>query len=306
MNMDNRLIESWRPLGFALAVAAVFAAAPTMGQEQANEQPTEATESVDEQANDEATPEAAAEGGSAAGPPIDEPDPALRINTTRDQLEKWVEVRKIISQEKQDLKLAKEMLNERIALVQSEIDALRQQIEQAEQNIAKTDKQYNELTSENERLKQATELLAARVAIYEKRVKELLASLPAPLVEQLRSLSQKLPENPDETDQRLDSRFGNVIAILNEASKYHSEIKIASERRERPDGSSAEVTVMYLGAGKAYYVGGNGSFGGVGTPTDDGWAWTADDQVAGRIADAIEIYNNKQVAAFVNLPIDIQ
>jgi len=305
--MDNRLIESWRPVGLALAVAAaVFAAAPTMGQDQANEQPAEATESVDEQANDEATPEPAAEGGSAAGPPIDPPDPALQINTTRDQLEKWVEVRKVISQEKQDLKLAREMLSERIALVESEIESLRGQIKEAENNIAKTDEQYNELTAKNERLKQATDLLETNVAACEKRVKDLLASLPAPLVEQLRPISQKLPENPDETDQRLDSRFGNVIAILNEASKYHSEIKIASERRERPDGSSAEVTVMYLGAGKAYYVGGNGSFGGVGTPTEDGWAWTADDQVAGRIADAIAIYNNKQVAAFVNLPIDIQ
>ncbi len=77
----------------------------------------------------------------------------VEIDTVRTSLGKWVEIQRIVSQEKRDLALAKEMLNERIELVQREIDSLRAKISDAEKSIAETEQQRSDLLLENDRLK---------------------------------------------------------------------------------------------------------------------------------------------------------
>ncbi|MBZ0255862.1 hypothetical protein K8I31_07350, partial [bacterium] len=44
-------------------------------------------------------------------------DNAVKIDSTRAALEQWVETQRVLSKEKSDLALAKEMLQERIALI---------------------------------------------------------------------------------------------------------------------------------------------------------------------------------------------
>jgi len=317
-NGISRQSPVWTTAVIAAAIVMVLIAnRSTTAQEQTDDAVTvsdgQPAEQADAQAND--APQGDAEsvdasaeqpqGTSAGGPPVDQPAPGLSIGSTRDQLEKWVETRRIISQEKQELKLAKEMLTERIALVESEIESLRGKIKEAESNIAKTDEQYDERTAENERLKAAADLLKQTIAALETQTEQLLTRAPAPVRDRVKPLSQQIPDDPETTKLPIANRFQNVIGILNDVNKANSEILIASEERQREDGTSAEVTVMYLGIAKAYYVGGNGSFGGVGTPSEDGWVWKpiADPQA---VADAIDIYNNKKVASFVNLPIEIQ
>ena len=46
------------------------------------------------------------------------------VDNTRAALEKWVETRRIISREKHDFELGREMLSERIELVEREIKSL--------------------------------------------------------------------------------------------------------------------------------------------------------------------------------------
>jgi hypothetical protein len=140
----------------------------------------------------------------------------------------------------------------------------------------------------------------------ESRVKEMLVGAPAPVTKRVQVLSQQIPDDPDDTKLAITNRFQNVIGILNEINKFNSEIAVVSEMRELPGGGEAEVTVMYIGASKAYYVGGGGKFGGVGTPGKTGWDWTATNDVADRIALMIDVYNNKQVAQFVELPFEVQ
>ena len=77
------------------------------------------------------------------------------VEDTRAALEKWVETQRVISKEKKDLALAKEMLNERIELVKREIDSLHGKISEAEESIAEADKKRAELIEENEKLKGA-------------------------------------------------------------------------------------------------------------------------------------------------------
>ena len=228
------------------------------------------------------------------------------VGKTRVLLEKWVETRRIISKEKQEFELGREMLTERIELVEREIDSMGEKISEAEKSITEADKKRGELIEENEKLKQASSSLKETVVEQEAGTRKLLKRLPDPIRERVKPLSQRFPENPDETKLSLGERFQNIVGVLNEVNKFHREITVTSEVRELPDGTSAEVTVFYVGIGYAYYANGNGDVAGIGTTSTDKWVWKPANDDAPRITEAIAILKNEAPAAFVQLPIEIQ
>ncbi len=228
------------------------------------------------------------------------------VDDTRAALEKWVETQRIISRERRDLELAKEMLNERIDLLQREIRSLRDRTAEAAEDIAEAEKKRREMAEENDKLKAVSSVLAEKVTVMEARTRRLLKRLPAPIRDRVKPLSQRIPEKPDETELSVGERFQNVIGILNEVNKFHGEITLASEVRTLPDGTSAEVTAMYLGIGHGYYAGANGKIAGVGRSGPDAWVWTPANDAAEQIADAIAILQNEKVAAFVQVPVNIE
>lgn len=228
------------------------------------------------------------------------------VDDTRAALEKWVETRRIISRERRDLELDKDMLNERIDLLQREIDSLRTRTSEAKEDIAEAEKKRAEMAGKNEKLKAVSSGLAEKVTVMEARTRQLLKRLPAPIRDRVRPLSQRIGDRPDETELSVAERFQNVIGILNEINKFNGEITLASERRTLPDGTSAEVTAMYLGIGQGYYAGANGRIGGVGRSGPDGWVWTPANDAAEQIAEAIAILQNEKVAAFVQVPVNIE
>lgn len=235
-----------------------------------------------------------------------EPVARSRVESAREALEKWVETRKTISKEKQDWALDREILEERIKLVEREIASLREKIVQAEQSISDTDKKRDELVEENNKLKSASETLTGIVTTLEARTIALNERLPDPIREHIKPLSQLLPGDPNDTKLSLAQRFQNVIGILNEVNKFNREITVTSERRTLADGSAAEVTALYIGLGQAYYTGAGGALAGVGHPSEDGWKWDPANDAADRIADAVAILKNEKVAAFVPLPVKVQ
>jgi FtsZ-binding cell division protein ZapB len=224
----------------------------------------------------------------------------------RSALEKWVETRKVISVEQRDWKLGREMLNERIDLVQREIDSLRGKISEAQSGIGEADKKRADLVTENEKLKEASAGLAESMVALEIRTRTLLQKLPDPIRERVRPLSQRLPENAGDTKLSFAERLQNVVGILNEVNKFNREVTMTSEVRTLPDGSSAEVTALYTGIGQAYYVSADGKHAGVGTVASEGWIWSPDNDIAPQVAEAIAILKNEQVASFVQLPVEIR
>jgi chromosome segregation ATPase len=221
-------------------------------------------------------------------------------------MEKWVETRRVISREKQDWALGREMLNERVALVEREIASLREKIDQAKESISDADKKRVELVDENEKLKNAAGTLAGIVARLETRTAVLIKRLPDPIRDRIKPLSQSLPQDPNATKLSLAQRFQNVVGILNEVNKFNREITVTSEVRTLADGNAAEVAAVYVGLGQAYYTGAHGAVAGVGRPSEAGWNWESANDAAGPIADAIAILKNEKVASFVLLPLKVQ
>jgi FtsZ-binding cell division protein ZapB len=226
--------------------------------------------------------------------------------SVRDELGKWVETRKVISQEQRDWALGKEMIQERIDLVQQEIDALKEKIADAEKSIGEADKKRTDLLDKNERLKEASSSLEGTVLALEGQTKALLKRLPDPIRDRVKPLSQRIPEDVKETKLSLAERFQNVVGVLNEVNKFSREITLTSEVRALPDGSSAEVTALYVGISQAYYASSDGKIAGVGTASSDEWVWAPNNGIAAEIMSAIAILKNEQVASFVQLPVEIR
>ena len=259
---------------------------------------------------------AAAQDGASgkAAPTAPAPAPAAaadargaqgKVDDVRAALEKWVETRRILSQEKRDWALGREMLGERIGVVQREIESLRGRIAEAQASIGEVDAKKAELAEENERLQHAASALASVVAPLEARIHTLLARLPEPIRERVAPLSQQIPSDPSKTELSLGTRFQNVVGLLNEVNKFNRAVTVTSEVRTLGDGRAAEVTALYVGIGQGYYVSGDGKAAGIGTATADGWVWRAADDAAPAVAKAIAILKNEQVAGFVQVPIRI-
>jgi len=226
-----------------------------------------------------------------------------QIEETRAALEKWVETRRVISKEKRDWALGREVLGERIARVKRELEALRARLTETEGSISEAEARRAELAAENDALKETSALLTEAVTALETRTAELLSRLPDPIRERVKPLSQQLPDDPADTPLSVGQRFQNVIGVLNAINKFHREITVTSEVRALADGSSAEVTAIYVGLGQGYYATANGLAAGIGTGTPEGWTWTPANASAPDIALAIAVLKNEDVAQFVRLPV---
>lgn len=230
----------------------------------------------------------------------------VSVGDVRNTLEQWVETRRVISKEQRDWALGKEMLEDRIGLVQREIDSLQKRITDAEASIAEADVKRLELLVKNDTMKSAASSLERTVEGLEARTRLLLTKLPDPIREGVTALSQRIPDGTVTPRQSLGERFQNVVGVLNQVNKFNREITVTSEVRELESGVSAEVTALYLGIGQSYFAATHGDAAGVGRPGDEGWTWTASNVDAANIRAAIATFRNEQPAAFVLLPVTIQ
>ena len=229
-----------------------------------------------------------------------------QVAATRDVLDKWVETRRIISKERKDWALGKELLEERIALVQREIESLREKIAEADKSITDADKKKVELVAEQDKLKEASSILEDSLPELESKLRTLLPRLPAPIQDKVKSRSQLIPEDSAKSELSLSERYGTVSAVLNEVDKFNQEIHIVPDRRKLPSGDIVNVSAIYVGVSSCFYVSNNGLAAGIGRPTDDGWIWEAKDEFAKAIQDAIKMSENELPAAFVMLPVDVR
>ena len=155
------------------------------------------------------------------------------VDQARTTLKKWVETRRIISQEKRDWALGREVLNGRIDLVQREIDAQRDKIGETEASIAEVYHQRAELIEENEQLKAASEALSSILVGLEARTTELLQRLPNAIRVHVRPLSQRLPKRPPDNPNDTKARSA-IFSMRRRAARQSKRALFSSRRCARP------------------------------------------------------------------------
>jgi uncharacterized protein DUF3450 len=241
-------------------------------------------------------------GGMRSGEAQEELDPG-KVQDTRDSLEQWVETRRVISKEKADWKLGRELLEDQVELRGAEIATIRDRIAETRKSIADAQAKKAALETERDELRAVAKEFEEVVVELEKRALTLAARLPQPVLGEMRKAVQNIPAAGEKTELGLGIRYGNVIGVLLAINKFNKDIKIENEIRQLEDGTEISVQALYLGVGQAYYASEDGKHGGIGYATDKGWIWEARDDEAAKIALAIAVKLNKEPAAFVKLPL---
>ena len=228
------------------------------------------------------------------------------IDETRALLDKWVETRQLISEEKQDWHLEKSILTETQTLLNNEFNRLQESIEALESSATAVDEKRSKLTQEKDALRAASSVVANKIAALEAKTKRLLPLFPEPLTETIKPLIRRLPEDPENVELSLGERVQNIVGILSQANKFNNTIKLTSETRTLESGKEVQVNTLYWGLAMAYYVDASGEYAGVSYPTATGWQTTLIENAGPQISQLIDIYEGTDTKyQFVKIPAQI-
>ena len=137
-------------------------------------------------------------------------------------------------------------------------------------------------------------------------MKAVVKTLPEPLVDTIKPLIRRLPEDPADTSLSLGERVQNIVGILSQTDKFNTTLTETSESREIDGGKVVEVRTLYIGLAAAYYVDQSGEYAGVGFPTAEGWEWPRLEGSGEEIKRLIDVYEGSGDIEFVNIPASIK
>ncbi len=229
------------------------------------------------------------------------------VDAFRAKLEKWVETRQVLSEEKSDWDVEREILRASRDLLQQQKQALQAEIAELEQSSSAADEERRDLLLERGEYQRLKREIEQEIRSLEEQVLALAPRLPEPLQEKLELLLVQIPEDPEQDRQPLSQRLMNVLGVLAQAEKWNSNATFVGETRALDGGQQVRVRTLYWGLGQAVYVDAQGETAGVGRPGPEGWEFAdvpdlADD--AGLLLDVFE--GNVDVIRFVELPVEVR
>ncbi|MDQ8185211.1 DUF3450 family protein [Pelagicoccus sp. SDUM812002] len=230
---------------------------------------------------------------------------APELAETRSTLKEWVELKKIVSEEKNKWVVEKQSLNESINLLKDEMKKIEEAIVEYEAEASDADKVREDLTKEEAELKAASAIVKNSIVDLEAETLDIVSYLPTTLQDRVSILTQRIPKSKREMEaSTLSARVMNVIAILSEVEKFNSQLTVVNEIREIK-GERVRVDTLYIGLAVAYYVDGTRSEAGYMIPAKDDWKRFEDNTLAEDIADAVAMQKREATVRFVDLPISI-
>lgn len=224
------------------------------------------------------------------------------VDDTKNTLQEWVETRQIISKDKADWKVEQSILGDTVELLSNELKRLETELEEVEATATTADEERAKLTKQKKKLKEASSVVEATIGKLETKMKAIIKTLPEPLVEKIKPLIRRLPEDSDDTSLSLGERVQNIVGILSQADKFNTTITQTSESREISDGKTVEVRTLYWGLASAYYVDASGAYAGIGYPTAEGWEWPRIDDAGEAIKRLIDVYEGSEEIQFIQVP----
>ena len=177
-----------------------------------------------------------------------------QVAETREVLDQWVETRQIISEEKASWKVEESILGDTVQLLSSELHRLSEALTDLESSATAADEERSTLADEKEKLTAASAVVEANIGALESQLKRALKKLPEPLIEKIKPLIRRLPEDPSDTGLSLGERVQNIVGILSQADAF-----MHTTRRELVDIASVSHQVLHT----------NRSVGGMSIAFDD-------------------------------------
>ena len=224
------------------------------------------------------------------------------IESTRDVLDQWVQTKQITSKEKSDWRLEQSILSDTLKLLSSELTRLDTSLEDLKDSATAADEDRSKLTARKEEIAEASAVVEGSINALETQIKRVVKTLPAPLVDRIKPLIRRLPENSANTKLSLGERVQNIVGILSQADKFNATLTQTSESRELDSGKVVEVRTLYWGLAMAYYVDAAGKYAGIGFPGKDGWEWPQIEGAGPQIKQLLDVYEGSEEIQFVEVP----
>lgn len=230
---------------------------------------------------------------------------------SRELLNKYYESEKLLGQEQADWRLGKELLVSRVELMEAQLKELLTKTADEKSKITESDTERLKLDAENQELSKTQDLQLNAVEKSEERVRQIWPMLPEILQTKVRGQYERLPKKDmprAEIKSTVGERFLNVLAILNEATKFHSDVVVVNERRKLKNGQELEVETIYFGLAVGYFAGADLTkpMAGILLPGKDGWETIEMPESVMQISDVIAMNKSAKLAGFVPLPVKIR
>lgn len=226
-----------------------------------------------------------------------ETQPASVLQT---KVSEWIRTLQLISEEKTAWALEKETLTDLNAIRKSEIEKLDEFIRAAEERVQELDEKRQAYAAEEAEMKEWRRDLERRIGPMEETLRPLTKVFPLPLREKVEEAVLRL-EEPD-PQAPLQNRVRDVLRIVQAMLEFHNSLNWDNEIREI-DGQQREVSILYLGLTRAYYVDPSGKYAGFGSPAAEGWRWVEAPQLAESVRLAIDVLRTDVPPKFVTLPV---
>ncbi|MEM9159670.1 MAG: DUF3450 family protein [Verrucomicrobiota bacterium] len=227
------------------------------------------------------------------------------LSETRETLKQWVELKKLISEEEAEWKVAKETLQEAIDLRETEIDSRREQIDKKQEDASAADAERAKLTEQENELKQSAAVVSTKIGDMEQKALKLAKIFPRTLADKLRPITERIPKDEKTASSLgLSQRVQNIVALLLEVEKFNGDVILENDMQQI-NGENVSVKTIYIGLAIAYYVDGTGSEAGILTPSEEGWERESRNDLAPAIAQAVAIFEKEAAPEFVNLPVSV-
>lgn len=230
---------------------------------------------------------------------------------SRELLNKYYETQKLLSKEESDWKTGKEIIGSRLALLQAQMKELTEKTAEQQKTITTNDTEREKLDKQNKELLTTQDLQVVSIQKLEGRVHKLWPLLPPFLQDKIRGQYERLPKPEmklEDIKSSVGERFVNVLIVINEVNKFHSDVIVINERRKLADGRELEVRVIYFGLAAAYFAGSGetADVGGMLVPGPNGWETVEDPKVAVLVDEVIAMNKGDKVAGFVSLPVKVR
>lgn len=230
-----------------------------------------------------------------------------RVDPFRAKMEKWVEVRKLLSEERSAWESEQQMLRASRDLLVQEKKALTEQISELQGSATVADNERNELLLRRGELQRADRALDERIREFEKEVLALAPLLPQPLQSKLQLLLVQIPESPEESDLSVGQRLMNVLGVLAQAEKFNATATLVGETRKVGGEQEVQVRTLYWGLGQAVYAAAQGDVAGIGRPGPEGWEFADDPGLVPDARHLLDLYEgNVDAIDFVKIPAEVR
>jgi len=231
--------------------------------------------------------------------------PANEVSEAQSLVSEWVDLQKLISEERSSWETEKEVVSDMISLLAREKKSLLERIELAKTATSDADEKRSSLLEQRDEFIAAMDFLGGQIESLEALVRELHTKFPPPLQEEVSVSYNRMPEPGEKSRLSVSQRLQSVIVILSQADKFNGGIQLVSGRQEL-EGGSVEVETLYFGLGGAFFKDKAGEYAGVGYPGESGWEWVEKPEAAADIETLLAVYQGSKQAEFVGLPVIIK